>query len=248
MLDDCKGITIQKLKEVLREKKKLNNNIKLTGSKEELCKQYLQHTTPKSNNSKPNTPKPVSTPKRQLYELTTKVAKTLNTITELSTLKDTVTMIIEERIVQVKKINKYVTAEDIIIMMKNKVDMKEIIKQLMNIDDESTREDVGIEALMDETKWFFKYNRSDQERFLNFIGKSINEVWLIDRWTEDDEHIVVSMLRKKVSMDKVIRFLKKKQKDDYWMFQSLVSIERDELEMLYSKKDLDRFDKHMENI
>jgi hypothetical protein len=248
MIDDCKGISIQKLKEVLREKKKLNKNIKLTGSKAELCKQYLQHTTPKSNNSKPNTPEPGSTPKTQLYELTKKVAKTLNTIGELNELKYEITKIIETRINQVKKDNKYVTAEDIIKMMENKVSMKEIERQLRKIDDESTREDIGIEVLEDATELFFKYNRDDQQIFLDNTGVSYDHPWILDRWEEEDERLVVSMLRKKVPMGKVIQFLKKKHRDDNWYFRELLKMERDELEKLYSKKDLDKFDSLMEQI
>lgn len=33
MSDDCKDITIKKLKEILKEKKKSNNNIKLSGKR-----------------------------------------------------------------------------------------------------------------------------------------------------------------------------------------------------------------------
>ena len=245
MSDDCKDITIKKLKEILKEKKKSNNNIKLSGKKTDLCKQYLQHKTPKSNTYKPNAHnKPVS-PKTQLYESLKKVAKSLNTIDDLSTLKHKLNTIIEQQITELKKNKKYVTSKDVITMMNKKDNMDIIVKQLKMIDDEYTREDVGTEVLEDATELLMKYERSDQRKFLETIGRTIDEDWLIYRWEDDDEKIVAKKLLKKESMNKIIKFLLEKKKDEYWTFKSLVSIEKDELDKLYSENDLKKFNTYM---
>ena len=257
MSDDCKGITVQKLKEIIKEKKKSNKNLRLSGSKAELCKQYLQHktpskpntpkpNTPKPNTPKPNTPKPVNSPKTQLYELTKKVAQSLNRIDDLFTLKHKLNTIVEQQITELKKKKKYVTSNDLITMMKKSVNMDEIVKQLNKIDDEYTREDVGSEVLENATKLFFKYERSDQEKFLETVGRTTTEDWLIQTWDQEDEKIVVSMLRKKTPMNKVINFLEDKNKHDpYWSVSMISTINYNDLRKLYSVKDLQGLEKIM---
>jgi len=239
MTDDCKGITLKKLKEILKEKKKSNKNIKLSGNKADLCKQYLEHKT----SSKSNTPsKPIDTPKTQLYELTKKVTQSLNTIDDLYKLKHKVNTIIEQQVTELKKNKKYVTSKDVITMMKNKVNMDNIVKQLKNIDDKYTREDVGTETLAEATGWFLKYERSDQEKFLETIGRTTTEDWLWQTWEQEDEKIVVNMLRKKTPMIKVINFLNNKNKNDkYWT--NISTINYNGLEKLYSVQDLKELEK-----
>ena len=46
-------------------------------------------------------------------------------------------------------------------------------------------------------------------------------------------------------MNKIIKFLLEKKKDEYWTFKSLVSIEKDELDKLYSENDLKKFNTYM---
>ena len=155
------------------------------------------------------------------------------------------TTIIEQQITEPKKNKKYVTSKDVITMMNKKDNMDIIVKQLKMIDDEYTREDVGTEVLEDGTELLMKYERSDQRKFLETIGRTIDEDWLIYRWEDDDEKIVAKKLLKKESMNKIIKFLLEKKKDEYWTFQSLVSIEKDELDKLYSENDLKKFNTYM---
>ena len=82
-------------------------------------------------------------------------------------------------ITDLKKNKKYVTSKDVITMMNKKDNMDIIVKQLKMIDDEYTREDVGTEVLEDATELLMKYERSDQRKFLETIGRTIDEDWLI---------------------------------------------------------------------
>ena len=256
MSDNCKDITVAKLKEILREKKKNGNKeVKLSGNKADLCDQYLKYKTPKSKTPKSNTPKspntskPVSTPKTQLYELTKSVAQSLNTIGDFYKLRNKLSLIVEQQMVEFKNKNTYITPQRIGTMLHNNVNMDEIVIQIMKINDEFTREEVGEDVLENESyvELLIKYKRIDQEKFLEAIGRTINEDWLMTIWTEQDEKIVVNKLLRKEPIGDVIKFIKHKNNNDkYWVLTTIVDIDYDKLLRLYSTKDILKLENHIE--
>jgi hypothetical protein len=58
------------------------------------------------------------------------------------------------------------------------------------IDNEYTREDVGTDVLIDATELVMKYERSDQRKFLETIGRTIDDIVFVYKWEEEDEKIV----------------------------------------------------------
>jgi hypothetical protein len=93
-------------------------------------------------------------------------------------------------ITDLKKNKKYVTSKDVITMLNKKTNMDIIVKQLNMIDDEYTREDVGTDVLIDATELVMKYERSDQRKFLETIGRTIDDIVFVYKWEEEDEKIV----------------------------------------------------------
>ena len=267
-MNNCKDFTITKLKEILREKKKGNKNVKVSGNKATLCVQYLKYKTPIPNAPIPNAPrpnapipnapmpnaprpnasKPASTPRTQLYELTKSLAQSLNTIGDFYKLRNKLSLIVEQQMVEFKNKNTYITPQRIGTMLNNKVNMDEIVIQIRKINDESTREEVGEEVIEKESyvESLMIYKRIDQEKFLEAIGRTIDEGWLRTIWREQDEEIVVKKLLKNEPMHRVIEFLKKKENDTYWVLTSIVPIEYDKILELYSKKDILKLEKHVE--
>lgn len=49
MVDDCKHLSKPQLQQYLKNKKKTHKSIRITGSKSELCDQYLKYRTPQKN-------------------------------------------------------------------------------------------------------------------------------------------------------------------------------------------------------
>lgn len=240
--NDCKELTVQKLKEVLKEKKKLNKSIKLSVNKEELCTQYHKYKTPTS---------PEKSPKdhmTELFEQTKNVAQSLKTMDDFAKLRKELTMIVDQEMIEFKKNKQYTTPEQVLSMLRRKEDMRKIIKNLMMIDDDFEREEVGTQALENDDfmKLFKKYTRKEQAHFLESIGRSTTEDWFISNWIEEDEKIVVNMLLKKQSMAKVITFLKKKKKDDYWTLSTIVDINHSDLAKLYTDKEIKQLERHIE--
>jgi hypothetical protein len=93
-------------------------------------------------------------------------------------------------ITDLKKNKKYVTSKDVITMLNKKTNMDIIVKQLNMIDNEYTREDVGTDVLIDATELVMKYERSDQRKFLETIGRTIDDIVFVYKWEEEDEKIV----------------------------------------------------------
>tara|TARA_Y100000385_G_scaffold235846_1_gene249777 strand:+ start:193 stop:663 length:471 start_codon:yes stop_codon:yes gene_type:complete len=151
--------------------------------------------------------------------------------------------------VEFKNKNTYITPQRIGTMLHNNVNMDEIVIQIMKINDEFTREEVGEDVLENESyvELLIKYKRIDQEKFLEAIGRTINEDWLMTIWTEQDEKIVVNKLLRKEPIGDVIKFIKHKNNNDkYWVLTTIVDIDYDKLLRLYSTKDILKLENHIE--
>ena len=223
-IDKCKGILINDIKKFLREQKKTNKNIKLSGNKKELCETYLKYKQPVSKQNSKST-SPQSKPnisKQNVVKLIEESIKSIYKLSDLSSLRTIIQELFDDRFEAIKKANSFVNAEDVWNMMKNKVDMKDIVKKIEKINDFDTQHELGSEVIdIDPRPLYQNYSRIEQGDFMVAVKRSSLEDWLVDIWEEQDRQFVKSLINKKLPMHNVIITLQDKMNEhgDYWMYK-----------------------------
>jgi len=199
-MSDCKSFTKTFLQNYLRDmKKKKGTKVKLTGSKDELCKQYLKlkQDSPKSwespnaygnswealsvkTNYSPITDEKTKENKDNIeeqMELLIKIQeylkKNIPSAYEIKTFQKLLNYELNTYIDKYEKSppkKKHMNKDEIAELIKNKTDMKKIILELKKIPNgHLDREWIGYDAINKE--WFKNYSNEDKRKYLKVIGR-----------------------------------------------------------------------------
>ena len=245
--DKCADITLAQIKAILKDKKRSDKSISLTGNKEQLCAQYLilKNKTTTTVQKKFELNKELSTVKLSIDKI--------DTTENLLAFRDKVNELFKSHLSKIA-FTKDSKKEDIndhnvyVGMIKAKKPMKHIIIQKLDrIKKQNVLNEIG-KHIVPHVKQDLheKYTRSKIVLFLEKVGRNyVDEDWLTNAWNDEDDAILEDMLRSKKSMKSIVSFLKKKDDDDdsYWTCSLLVM--KDELGNLYSEEDIALLQKHI---